>query len=370
MWPSALRPVKRGESCYTDGNGHGQSGGPRDGLSDDARTDDARNGLSGETDRIDWRGDTDRNYRSGDTGRNDRSGDTERNGQKQLVSLIMKEIQTSCNTTWDEIAGLESVKKVIKENAVWPLLRPDIFTGIRKLPKVMLLFGPSGLDKRLLAESIATQTSSTFFCLPGTKLNTKWKGKGENLIKSLFKVARNHQLSVIFVEDVENLVSTKPTDDQENIKIKSEFISELEKVSDEEQVLVVAATAKPYEISETARKLFGKKIFIYLPDQQTRVKIISKLISKEQLEINEQEIELISFLTEGYSELDLVNVCKNAALGPVRSINNFDLTNIGLEMLRPIRYQDFQDALDQVKASVEKQEVDLFRDWDRQFGGI
>ena len=134
--------------------------------------------------------------------------------------------------------------------------------------------------------------------------------------------------------------------------------------------MVVAATAKPYEISETARKLFGKKIFIYLPDKQTRVKIISKLISKEQLEIDEEQIELISFLTEEYSELDLVNVCKNAALGPVRSINNSDLTSIGLEMLRPISYKDFQDALNKLKASAGMQEVDLFKDWDRQFGEI
>jgi len=128
-----------------------------------------------------------------------------------------------CPSGWDEIAGLDFAKSTIQESVVWPLLRPDIFTGLRNVPKAVLLFGPPGCGKTTIGKCIASQTKSTFFYLSASTLTSKWYGESEKLVAALFKVAVAHQPSVIFFDEIDSLLtqrSSKEHDVNRRIKVK------------------------------------------------------------------------------------------------------------------------------------------------------
>merc|ERR1719418_524717 len=108
---------------------------------------------------------------------------------------------------WDDIAGLEFAKETVKEIVVFPLLRPDIFTGLRGPPKGILLFGPPGTGKTLIGKCIASQSKSTFFSISASSLTSKWVGEGEKMVRALFAVARVHQPSVVFIDEIDSVLS-------------------------------------------------------------------------------------------------------------------------------------------------------------------
>lgn len=116
----------------------------------------------------------------------------------KMVELIRNEIMDTASTrvTWTDIAGLEYAKATIKEAVVWPLLRPDIFTGLRRPPRGILLFGPPGTGKTLIGKCIASQSKSTFFSISASSLTSKWIGDGEKMVRALFAVASVHQPAV------------------------------------------------------------------------------------------------------------------------------------------------------------------------------
>lgn len=107
-----------------------------------------------------------------------------------MVELIRNEIMEKCSPIyWDDIAGLNYAKRSIQEAVVLPILRPDIFTGLRKPPKGILLFGPPGTGKTLIGKCIASQSKSTFFSISASSLTSKWIGEGEKMVRALFAVA-------------------------------------------------------------------------------------------------------------------------------------------------------------------------------------
>ncbi|GFR81454.1 fidgetin-like protein 1 [Elysia marginata] len=147
----------------------------------------------------------------------------------KMIELINNEIMdTSSSLTWSDIAGLEFAKKTIQEIVVWPMLRPDIFTGLRGPPKGLLLFGPPGTGKTLIGKCIASQSKSTFFCISASSLTSKWVGEGEKMVRTLFAVARCHQPAVIFIDEIDSLLSQRSDSEHESSRrIKTEFLVQL-----------------------------------------------------------------------------------------------------------------------------------------------
>jgi SpoVK/Ycf46/Vps4 family AAA+-type ATPase len=144
----------------------------------------------------------------------------------KLVEMIMSDIVDSgAKIGWDDIAGLEHAKGAIQEIVVWPMLRPDIFTGIRGPPKGLLLFGPPGTGKTLIGKCIASQSGATFFSISASSLTSKWVGEGEKMVKTLFTIARIKQPSVIFVDEIDSLLSQRTDGENESTRrIKTEFL--------------------------------------------------------------------------------------------------------------------------------------------------
>ncbi|XP_064619122.1 fidgetin-like protein 1 [Lineus longissimus] len=291
---------------------------------------------------------------------------------QKMVELIMSEIMDHGPAlTWDDIAGLEFAKATIKEIVVWPMLRPDIFTGLRGPPKGLLLFGPPGTGKTLIGKCIASQSKSTFFSISASSLTSKWVGEGEKMVRTLFGVARLHQPAVIFIDEIDSLLSQRSDGEHESSRrIKTEFLVQLDGATTEgdERLLVVGATNRPQEIDEAARRRFVKRLYIQLPEFAARRQIIYNLLSKQAYELTEEEVSQICTKTEGYSGADMANLCREAALGPIRSISFGDIEHITPDQVRPIVIKDLEDALGQVRASVSNKDLDLYIEWNSLYG--
>ncbi|XP_010774242.1 fidgetin-like protein 1 [Notothenia coriiceps] len=295
-----------------------------------------------------------------------------KNFEPKIIELIMSEIMDhGPPVAWEDIAGLEFAKTTIKEIVVWPMLRPDIFTGLRGPPKGILLFGPPGTGKTLIGKCIACQSGATFFSISASSLTSKWVGEGEKMVRALFSIARCHQPAVIFIDEIDSLLSQRTDGEHDSSRrIKTEFLVQLDgaTTSAEDRILVVGATNRPQEIDEAARRRLAKRLYIPLPEGTARRQIITNLMTQEKNQLGEPELDSVVAATEGFSGADMTQLCREAALGPIRSIQLSDITTITADQVRPIQYRDFQDALQTVRPSVSSKDLELYEEWNKTFG--
>ncbi|KFW10610.1 PREDICTED: fidgetin-like protein 1 [Eurypyga helias] len=295
-----------------------------------------------------------------------------KNIEPKMVELIMHEIMDhGPPVNWDDIAGVEFAKATIKEIVVWPMLRPDIFTGLRGPPKGILLFGPPGTGKTLIGKCIACQSGATFFSISASSLTSKWVGEGEKMVRALFAVARCQQPAVIFIDEIDSLLSQRGDGEHESSRrIKTEFLVQLDgaTTSSEDRILVVGATNRPQEIDEAARRRLVKRLYIPLPEASARKQIVTRLMSQEHCSLNEEEVELIVQKSNGFSGADMTQLCREASLGPIRSLQSMDIATIMPDQVRPIAFLDFENAFRTVRPSVSSKDLELYETWNQTFG--
>ncbi|XP_038248838.1 fidgetin-like protein 1 [Dermochelys coriacea] len=295
-----------------------------------------------------------------------------KNIEPKMIELIMHEIMDhGPPVNWDDIAGVDFAKATIKEIVVWPMLRPDIFTGLRGPPKGILLFGPPGTGKTLIGKCIACQSGATFFSISASSLTSKWVGEGEKMVRALFTVARCQQPAMIFIDEIDSLLSQRGDGEHESSRrIKTEFLVQLDgaTTSSEDRILVVGATNRPQEIDEAARRRLVKRLYIPLPEASARQQIVTRLMSKEHCCLREEEVELIVKKSDGFSGADMTQLCREASLGPIRSLQSMDIATITPEQVRPISFLDFDNAFKTVRPSVSSKDLELYENWNQTFG--
>ncbi|KAA0186913.1 hypothetical protein HAZT_HAZT008950 [Hyalella azteca] len=281
-----------------------------------------------------------------------------KNIDSKMVELIMNEVlDTSPDVHWDDIAGLLDAKATIQEAVVWPMLRPDIFSGLRGPPKGVLLFGPPGTGKTMIGKAIASQSGATFFSISASSVTSKWVGEGEKMVRALFAVARVKSPSVIFIDEIDSLLCQRSdTEHESSRRIKTEFLVQLDGVGTlREQVLVVGATNRPQELDEAARRRLVKRLYIPLPDQQNHT-------------LTATDMSWVATETEGFSGADVAALCSEAAMGPVRAIDPSRMRHIALDQVRPIGINDFRKGVSSVRPSVCQDELKLYTEWNCKYG--
>ncbi|KAK4282256.1 hypothetical protein QN277_013653 [Acacia crassicarpa] len=300
-----------------------------------------------------------------------------RNIEPRLIEHISNEIMDrDPNVRWDDIAGLEHAKKCVTEMVIWPLLRPDIFKGCRSPGRGLLLFGPPGTGKTMIGKAIAGEAKATFFYISASSLTSKWIGEGEKLVRALFGVASCRQPAVIFVDEIDSLLSQRKSEGEHESsrRLKTQFLIEMEGFdSGNEQVLLIGATNRPQELDEAARRRLTKRLYIPLPSSEARAWIIRNLLDKDGLfMLTKEEIDTICDKTEGYSGSDMKNLVKDASMGPLREAlkQGIEITKLNKEDMRPVALQDFMDALKEVRRSVSSNELGAYEKWNEQFGSL
>ncbi|KAJ1727312.1 Fidgetin-like protein 1 [Coemansia biformis] len=293
-----------------------------------------------------------------------------RNIDPRMVEMIESEIVTNAHAvTWDDIAGLGQAKRAVHMAVIYPLLKPELFQGIRSPPKGLLLFGPPGTGKTLIGKCIASQAGATFFSISASSLTSKWIGEGEKMVRALFAVARVRQPTVIFIDEIDSLLTQRTDGEQEATRrIKTEFLVQLDGcgTSAEDRIILLGATNRPHELDEAARRRFPKRLYVPLPDRSGRRTIVANLLRKQTHSLTDDQLELICDRTEGYSGADMDTLCREAAFGPIRSITDIVAANV--EDVRPIDFADFEYALAHVRPSVSPKDLEIHIQFNNLYG--
>ena len=231
------------------------------------------------------------------------------NAAKQILNEI---IVKGDEVHWEDVAGLSAAKKALKEAVVYPFLRPDLFMGLREPARGMLLFGPPGTGKTMLARAVATESKSTFFAISASSLTSKWHGESEKLVRALFALAKALAPSIIFVDEIDSLLSARSgsSEHEASRRSKTEFLiqwSDLQRaaagkettVGDASRVLVLAATNCPWDIDDAARRRFVRRQYIPLPESETRETQLRTLLGHQKHDLSETDIKVLVELTDG-----------------------------------------------------------------------
>lgn len=216
---------------------------------------------------------------------------------------------------WDDVAGLEIAKSALKETVVYPFLRPDLFMGLREPARGMLLFGPPGTGKTMLARAVATESKSIFFAISASSLTSKFLGESEKLVRALFSIAKELAPSIIFVDEIDSLLGARGggSEHEATRRIKTEFLiqwSDLQKAAagreeknkekgDASRVLVLAATNLPWAIDEAARRRFVRRQYIPLPEDWVRALQLRNLLAAQKHNMQDDELAELVHYTDG-----------------------------------------------------------------------
>uniref|UniRef100_A0A182MCG7 microtubule-severing ATPase n=1 Tax=Anopheles culicifacies TaxID=139723 RepID=A0A182MCG7_9DIPT len=295
--------------------------------------------------------------------------------EPKLVQIIMDEIvEGGAKVQWQDIAGQEVAKQALQEMVILPSVRPELFTGLRTPAKGLLLFGPPGNGKTLLARAVATECSATFFSISAATLTSKYVGDGEKLVRALFAVARELQPSIIFIDEVDSVLSERSSNEHEATRrLKTEFLVQFDGLpanSEADKIVVMAATNRPQELDEAALRRFPKRVYVTLPDRDTRELLLRRLLQKQGSPLSDADLAHLAMLTDGYSGSDLTALARDAALEPIRELNVEEVKNMDPTKLRSIRESDFHNSLKRIRRSVAPQSLAAYEKWLQDFGDV
>ncbi|GAB4837166.1 Katanin p60 ATPase-containing subunit A-like 2 [Ancistrocladus abbreviatus] len=279
-------------------------------------------------------------------------------------SLCRDIIRGSPDVKWESIKGLENAKRLLKEAVVMPIKYPKYFTGLLSPWKGILLFGPPGTGKTMLAKAVATECKTTFFNISASSVVSKWRGDSEKLVKVLFELARHHAPSTIFIDEIDSIISQRGegrSEHEASRRLKTELLIQMDGLmKTDELVFVLAATNLPWELDAAMLRRLEKRILVPLPDPEARRAMFEELLpsSPSQAEL---PYDMLVERTEGYSGSDIRLLCKEAAMQPLRRLMavleekqevapEHDLPPVG-----PIINEDIETALKNTRPSAHLQ---------------
>ncbi|KAM2475583.1 hypothetical protein PS1_008163 [Malus domestica] len=228
--------------------------------------------------------------------------------EKKLLADVIP--PSDIGVTFDDIGALENVKDTLKELVMLPLQRPELFTKgqLTKPCKGILLFGPPGTGKTMLAKAVATEAGANFINISMSSITSEWFGEGEKYVKAVFSLASKIAPSVVFVDEVDSMLGRRenPGEHEAMRKMKNEFMVNWDglRTKDKERVLVLAATNRPFDLDEAVIRRLPRRLMVNLPDAQNREKILRVVLAKEDLE-TDVDLEAVANMTDGYSGSDL-----------------------------------------------------------------
>ncbi|XP_034040327.1 spastin [Thalassophryne amazonica] len=295
-----------------------------------------------------------------------------KNVDSKLANMILNEIVDSrASVSFEDVAGQDLAKQALQEIVILPALRPELFTGLRAPARGLLLFGPPGNGKTMLAKAVAAESNANFFNITAASLTSKYVGEGEKLVRALFAVARELQPSVIFIDEVDSLLCERKEGEHDATRrLKTEFLIEFDGVQSggDDRVLVMGATNRPQELDEAVLRRFAKRVYVTLPDEETRFKLLGNLLGKHGNPLSRNDLSRLAKMTAGYSGSDLTSLAKDAALGPIRELEPQQVRSMVASEMRNIGMKDFEDALKRIKPSVNSTTLNMYSKWNKDFG--
>jgi SpoVK/Ycf46/Vps4 family AAA+-type ATPase len=275
---------------------------------------------------------------------------------------------------WDEVVGLDTAKKAVKEAIVYPVQRPDLFP--LGWPRGLLLFGPPGCGKTLLAAAVATEIDANFYSIDAASIMSKWLGEAEQNVSKLFISARKSsndgKPAIVFVDELDSLMGTHSNEVGGEIRVKNQFLKEMDGIMDKGKALhvyVIGATNKPWDLDWAFIRRFQKRILVPLPDHNTRLNMLKHYTGN--LEICEDvDLHELARLSEGFSGSDIRDVCQSAQLSLIGEFFESGKAMDRQAKPRALTMHDFRNIFDARKPSVSVDMLSLYNRWFEAFKAL
>ena len=288
----------------------------------------------------------------------------------QLSGCLVTEMP---NVSWDDVAGLENAKQALKEAVILPIQYPQLFEGKRQPWKGILLYGPPGTGKSYLAKAAATETKGRFFSVSAANIVSKFMGESERLIKALFELARKNKPAVIFIDEIDSVLSARTDGENEATRrLKTEFLIQMQGVGkDDKGILVLGATNIPWGLDPAVRRRFQKKIYISLPESKAR-KLMLKLNLGDTYNLTQDAIygplRKCQRATH-FKQLDQNHIvpCSPSDPGAMEMKIN-DIKNPESLVAPVVTFEDFILSLQKMKPTVSKDDLKRQDEFTKEFG--
>ena len=292
--------------------------------------------------------------------------------------LVMKE---KPNVSWAEVIGLDDAKTALRESIVYPSKRPDLFP--LGWPRGMLLYGPPGCGKTILAAATASEIDGYFINIDAASMMSKWLGEAEKNVAKVFAMARRYAEKeglpvILFIDEVDSLLGNRSSEVGGEIRVKNQFLSEMDGINGKGKDLklyVIGATNKPWSLDWPFLRRFTKRIYVQLPTLDARTNLFELYTSPLKRDEKVKPMELAK-LADGYSASDIKDICQSAQLMVVNELftnpNYSPEPVVGEERPQPrsITMTDFKEIIERRKPSVSMEMIRAYYKWSEQFRAL
>jgi len=299
-------------------------------------------------------------------------GETKTEGGKSSYEELI--VTEKPNVKWEGVVGLDPAKKAVKEAIVYPVQRPDLFP--LGWPRGILLFGPPGCGKTLLAAAVATEIEANFVSIDAASIMSKWLGEAEQNVAKLFGSVRKSALegkaAIVFIDELDSMMGKHANEVGGEIRVRNQFLKEMDGIVDKGKnlhVYVIGATNKPWDLDWAFIRRFQKRILVPLPDHHTRLMMFKLYTTNLQL-APDVDLHELARLSEGFSGSDIRDVNQSAQLGLIGEFFESGKANDKLAKPRPLTMDDFRQILEDRKPSVSLDMLALYNRWFEAFKAL
>ncbi|PWN19649.1 putative MSP1-intra-mitochondrial sorting protein [Microstroma glucosiphilum] len=261
--------------------------------------------------------------------------------EEQIATELI--LPSQIEVDFDSIGGLEPIISSLQESVIAPLCYPELFNGggngLLGAPKGVLLYGPPGTGKTMLAKALAKESGATFINMHVSTMTNKWFGESNKLVAALFSLARKLQPAIVFIDEIDSFMRERSGGDHEVTgMMKAEFMTLWDGLtSSTDRIMVLGATNRPNDIDAAILRRMPKRYAVHLPDAAQREKILKIMLKDSQLDPKKFKLADIVRRSNGLSGSDLKELCRNAAMIPVRE---YLRSKEGIESLKQARSQN------------------------------
>ena len=282
---------------------------------------------------------------------------------KSVEPSALREVMVEIpRVRWDDIGGLEEVKKRLIEAAEWPLKNPKVFKrmGIRA-PKGILLYGPPGTGKTLLAKAVATESQANFLSIKGPEIFSKWVGESEKAIRELFKKAKQTAPSIIFLDELDSIAPRRGSYEGSRVTetVVNQLLTSIDGLEQLRDIVVIGATNRPDIIDSSLLRpgRFDELIFVGAPDKEAR-RAIFEIHTRNMPLAKDVDLDELADITEGYVGADIEGICREAGMMALRENIN----------AKEVKREHFLKAMENVHPSMDEEMMQYYMEVEKKLG--
>ena len=299
------------------------------------------------------------------------------NTKNSFDEMVMKE---KPDVRWEDVVGVDDAKNALRESIVYPSKRPDLFP--LGWPRGILLYGPPGCGKTILAAATANELDGYFINVDGSSMMSKWLGEAEKNVSKLFKMARSYaeregKPVILFIDELDSLLGERTNEIGGEVRSRNQFLTEIDGINGkgkDMQLYVIGATNKPWSLDHPFLRRFQKRIYVSLPTVEAREKLFQLYTNKLNLDSRVRSHTLASIF-EGYSASDIKDICQAVQLKVVNEMFSTPAYKEPVEgenqsAPRGITMKDFRETMARRKPSVSMDMIRAYYKWSEQFKAL